>query len=63
MSNLLVKDDGVEDHHHIAIPTKFICKKDMAQDVRLIFSDKTEVKFIKDNTSKTLEGWWCNPCR
>jgi hypothetical protein len=46
MSNLLMKDDGVEDHHCLAIPAKFNCKKDMAWDVRLLFSDRMKVKFI-----------------
>jgi hypothetical protein len=58
-----MKDDGVEDHHHLAIPAKFNCKKDMARDVRLLFSDRMKVKFIKGGTTKTLEGWWCTICR
>jgi hypothetical protein len=35
MSNLLIKDDSVEDQHDLAIPVKFNCKKDMAQDMHL----------------------------
>jgi hypothetical protein len=63
MRNLIVKDDSVEDHNHLAIPAKFNCKKDMAQDVRLLFSDRVKVKFTKGSTTKTLEGRWCIICR
>jgi hypothetical protein len=55
MSNLLMKDDGVEDQHDLAIPAKFNCKKDMAQDMCLLFSDRIKVKFIKGSTTKTLD--------
>jgi hypothetical protein len=63
MRNLLMKDDGVEDHHRLAIPAKFNCKKDMARNMRLLFSDRMKVKFIQGGTAKTLEGRWCTTCR
>jgi hypothetical protein len=63
MSNLLVKDNAVEDRHHPVIPAKFNCKKDMAQDVCLLFSDIIKVNFTQGSTTKTLEGRWCNTCR
>jgi len=56
-----VKNDSVE--NTLAIPAKFNSKKDMAQDVRLLFTDKVKVKFLKDGVAKTLEGRWCIPCR
>jgi hypothetical protein len=62
MSNLLIKDNSVEDQHNLAILAKFNCKKDMAWDVHL-FSDRIKVKFIKGSTTKTLDGQWCTICR
>jgi len=58
MSNLLMKDDGVENHCHLEILAKYNCKKNMAQDMCLLFNDRMKVKFIKGGTAKTLEGWW-----
>jgi hypothetical protein len=63
MNNLLGKDGGIEGHHHLPIPAKYNCKKDMAQDVRLLFTDRVKVKFIRDGNANTLEGRWCKTCR
>jgi len=58
-----MKDDGLEDHHCLTIPAKFNSKKDMAQDLLLLFTNRVEVKFVSGHKIKTLEGWWCNPCQ
>jgi hypothetical protein len=63
VTELTVKGNVVEDVTRLAIPGKFNCKKDMAQDVRLLFSDRMKVKFTKGGTTKTLEGRWCITCR
>jgi hypothetical protein len=39
-------------------------KKDMAKDIRLIFSDKVIVKFVKkDGVTEQVAGRWCNLCK
>ena len=62
--NLIVKNDCSRvDDHHLVIPAKISCKKDMARDVRLLFSDRIMVKFTRDGETKTLEGRWCTVCK
>jgi hypothetical protein len=47
----------------LTIPATTNSKKDMAQDVRLLFSDRVKVKFVKDGVVKNAEGRWCHTCR
>ena len=44
-----MKSDGLEDRHHLEIPEAVVSKKDMAQDVLFMFTDKLVVTF-------TIEG-------
>ena len=54
---------GLEECHHLSIPAITNVKKDIAQDVHLLFSDKVKVKFMTNGKVNTMEGWWCNTCR
>ena len=58
-----LKSDGLEDQHRLTIGEAVVSKKDMAQDVLLIFSDRIAVKFTTDGNAKTLIGRWCGVCK
>jgi hypothetical protein len=48
----------------LAAPTEVLNKKDMAKDIRLLFSDRIKVKFTKNKGETNLSmGRWCLPCR
>ncbi|KIJ89855.1 hypothetical protein K443DRAFT_36633, partial [Laccaria amethystina LaAM-08-1] len=57
------KGDGLQDHHHIAIPSEVYSNKEKARDIRLIYTDKIKVKFVKDDQVETPSGRWCNICK
>jgi hypothetical protein len=58
-----LKGDGLEACHRLTISETTSSKKDMAQDLRLIFSDRVTVKFTTGTEVKTLSGRWCNACK
>jgi hypothetical protein len=59
-----VVDDDLQAHHQLSIPEEAVLKKDVAADILLIFTDRVDVKFIKeeDNTISELRGRWCSVC-
>ena len=61
--NFLKSDDGLEDCHRPTIGDAIICKKDMAQDILLIFTDRVAVTLIIEGKGTNLNGQWCNPCK
>ncbi|KAH9017917.1 hypothetical protein EDB84DRAFT_1442599, partial [Lactarius hengduanensis] len=54
--------DGLEDRHRLTVTETINSKKDMTQDLRLIFGDRVVVKFMTGSEVKTLTGRWCNVC-
>jgi hypothetical protein len=62
--NIVLKGDGLGEHHNIPIEAESPTKKEKAKDLRLIFTDLVTVKFLRKNdTPETKRGWWCNTCR
>lgn len=61
--NFLKSDNGLEDRHRPTIGDAIICKKDMAQDILLIFMDRVAVTLIIEGKGTNLNGRWCNPCK
>ena len=61
--NVLKSDDGLEDCHCPTIGDAILCKKDMAQDILLIFTDRVPVTLIIEGKETDLNGRWCNPCK
>jgi hypothetical protein len=61
--NFLKSDNGLEDRHRPTIGDAIICKKDMAQDILLIFMDRVPVMLIIEGKGTALNGRWCNPCK
>lgn len=60
----LTQDDGLEELHRLPVAVEVNSKKDMAKDVRLIFTDKVTVKFVRKNgITEQLKGRWCNVCK
>jgi hypothetical protein len=56
-------EDGLHTQHRIPITAEVLTQKDKAKDLRLIFSDKVKASFIKDGSTETLRGRWCNICK
>jgi len=57
------QEAGPTDHHHVALPSQLNTKKQQADDMLTIFSDRCTVKFTYDDgTSETLIGRWCSVC-
>lgn len=59
--NVLKSDNGLEDRHCPTIGDAILCKKDMAQDILLIFTDRVPVTLIIEGKETDLNGRWCNP--
>ncbi|KAF9232797.1 hypothetical protein BU15DRAFT_31894, partial [Melanogaster broomeanus] len=56
--------DGLEENHRADIPAMVIPKRQHAEDLLTIFSEKCTVKFCHtDGRVETLKGRWCNECR
>jgi hypothetical protein len=58
-----LKNDELEDQHRLTIGDAVVTKKDMAQDMLLIFSDRVSVKFTGEEKVRTLIGRWCGVCK
>ncbi|KAF8237001.1 hypothetical protein L208DRAFT_1521562 [Tricholoma matsutake] len=58
-----MEEDGLHRQHRISTSSEVLTQKDKAKDLRLIFTDKVQVTFIKDNSTETPHGHWCNICK
>jgi len=60
----IIQDDGLQEIHRLPAAVEVPSKKEMARDIRLIFTDRVTVKFIKkDGTVEHEVGRWCNLCK
>ncbi|KAI6018293.1 hypothetical protein EDC04DRAFT_2576528, partial [Pisolithus marmoratus] len=55
--------DGLEEHHHVAVPAMVASKKKHAEDILTIFLEKCSVKFVHtDSRVEMLTGCLCSEC-